>query len=205
MVSNYVFIFTPIPGDSWSNLTCAYFWNGLVQPPNSFLFFYHKKSTIHVDTMVQRKAWRVGWDGDGGWCRLMMVAEKGISLRTKIQNNMHDNGGCGCWCVFRGFGYVFLFFRFKVVSRLYWCFCWFFWLFDWMILLMESQTIVFEPLQLMVGRLPFPQLVLARFLNHQQYWMLLLLFFFFGGGGGNMCWHVVLHGFLTYPSWGALI
>ena len=28
--------------------------------------------------------------------RLMMVAEKGISLRTKIQNNMHDNGGCGC-------------------------------------------------------------------------------------------------------------
>ena len=40
MVSN-IFIFTPIRGVSWSNLTCTYFWNGLVQPPTRLWINIH--------------------------------------------------------------------------------------------------------------------------------------------------------------------
>ena len=41
MVAPPFFISTPIPGVSWSNLTVAYFSNGLVQPPNQLHDSHH--------------------------------------------------------------------------------------------------------------------------------------------------------------------
>ena len=52
VATQIVFIFIPNPGVSWSNLTCAYFSNGLVQPPTSSCFEYvrdyNPSHTIHV-------------------------------------------------------------------------------------------------------------------------------------------------------------
>ena len=41
----FFLMFTPIPGEIRSNLTDAYFSNGLVQPPRSLVYFPPKKVT----------------------------------------------------------------------------------------------------------------------------------------------------------------
>ncbi len=63
---HYLFIFTPTYLGKWSNLTCTYFSNGLVQPPPRFVFgkegltrhlAIHRNTFISVYDLVHATNW----------------------------------------------------------------------------------------------------------------------------------------------------
>ena len=84
--------FSPIPGDSGSNLTFAYFSNGLVQPPTSYLCVWLLSSLLAILGGGKRPDARLGVVVEA--CLELQKARGG---KCRLMDDHLDGGKCWRW------------------------------------------------------------------------------------------------------------